>query len=167
VVLACALLSFDGVSLFVVSFAVFPIADALFRQANIPHRLIPATIALEAFTFTMTALPGTPAIQNAIPMPHFGITLLAVPGIGILAALVTLLAICGGHTEAELRAHRYGDRDRTALWPDRCDRPRHPVRRLLRFLVGRAERARGTTYRIGASSLAAFAPTFWGNDRAS
>lgn len=57
VVLACALLTYGGVSLFVVSFAVFPIADALFRQANIPHRLIPATIALGAFTFTMTALP--------------------------------------------------------------------------------------------------------------
>lgn len=103
-VLACALLTFGGVSLFVVSFAVLPIADALFRQANIPHRLIPATIALEAFTFTMTALPGTPAIQNAVPMPHFGATLLAAPGIGILAALVILLAICGA-TRKQSFAH--------------------------------------------------------------
>jgi len=90
VVLACALLTYGGVSLFVVSFAVYPIAAALFRQADIPHRLIPAAITLGAFTFTMTALPGTPAIQNAIPMPHFGTTLFAAPGIGLIAALVML-----------------------------------------------------------------------------
>jgi H+/gluconate symporter-like permease len=79
VVLACAALTYGGVSLFVVAFAVFPVADALFRQAEVPHRLIPAAIALGAFTFTMTALPGTPAIQNAIPMAYFGTTLFAAP----------------------------------------------------------------------------------------
>lgn len=88
VVLACAVLTYGGVSLFVVAFAVFPIAAALFRQADIPKRLIPATIALGAFTFTMTALPGTPAIQNAIPMPYFGTTPFAAPVLGIVAALV-------------------------------------------------------------------------------
>ncbi len=88
VVLACALLTYGGVSLFVVAFAVYPIAASLFRQADIPKRLVPATIALGAFTFTMTALPGTPAIQNAIPMPYFGTTPFAAPGLGILAALV-------------------------------------------------------------------------------
>jgi hypothetical protein len=74
IVLACAVLTYGGVSLFVVAFAVYPIAAALFRQADIPKRLLPATIALGAFTFTMTALPGTPTIQNAIPMPFFGTT---------------------------------------------------------------------------------------------
>ncbi len=88
VVLACAILTYGGVSLFVVAFAIYPIAASLFREADIPKRLIPATIALGAFTFTMTALPGTPAIQNAIPMPYFGTTPFAAPGIGILAALV-------------------------------------------------------------------------------
>jgi hypothetical protein len=72
VVLSCAVMTYGGVSLFVVAFAVYPIAAALFRQADLPKRLIPGTIALGAFTFTMTALPGTPAIQNAIPMPYFG-----------------------------------------------------------------------------------------------
>jgi H+/gluconate symporter-like permease len=62
------------------------VADALFRQAEVPHRLIPPAIALGAFTFTMTALPGTPAIQNAIPMAYFGTTLFAAPGLGILAS---------------------------------------------------------------------------------
>ena len=90
VVLACAVLTYGGVSLFVVAFAVFPVADALFRQAAVPHRLIPPAIALGAFTFTMTALPGTPAIQNAIPMAYFGTTLFAAPGLGILASAIIL-----------------------------------------------------------------------------
>lgn len=88
VVLACAVLTYGGVSLFVVAFAVYPIAAALFRQADIPKRLIPATIALGAFTFTMTALPGTPAIQNAIPMPFFSTTPFAAPVLGIISALI-------------------------------------------------------------------------------
>jgi H+/gluconate symporter-like permease len=90
IVLACAILTYGGVSLFVVAFAVYPIAAALFRRADIPKRLIPATIALGAFTFTMTALPGTPAIQNAIPMPFFGTTPFAAPGIGIIAGAIML-----------------------------------------------------------------------------
>jgi H+/gluconate symporter-like permease len=88
VVLACGVLTYGGVSLFVVAFAVYPIAVQLFRESDIPKRLIPATIALGAFTFTMTALPGTPAIQNAIPMPFFGTTPFAAPGLGIISALI-------------------------------------------------------------------------------
>ncbi|MBH2079779.1 MAG: GntP family permease, partial [Pseudomonadales bacterium] len=64
IVLVCALLTYGGVSLFVVVFAVYPFAAEMFRQSNIPKRLIPATIALGAFSFTMDALPGTPQIQN-------------------------------------------------------------------------------------------------------
>lgn len=90
IVIACAVLTYGGVSLFVVAFAVFPIAAALFREAGVPRRLIPATIALGAFTFTMTALPGTPAIQNAIPMPYFGTTPFAAPGLGLIGAVVML-----------------------------------------------------------------------------
>jgi len=88
VVLSCAAMTYGGVSLFVVAFAVFPIAAAVFRRADLPKRLIPGTIALGAFTFTMTALPGTPAIQNAIPMPYFGTSPFAAPGLGILTALI-------------------------------------------------------------------------------
>ncbi|MCG5233808.1 GntP family permease [Xanthobacter oligotrophicus] len=90
VVLACAVLTYGGVSLFVVAFAVFPVASALFRQAGVPHRLIPPAISLGAFTFTMTALPGTPAIQNAIPMAYFGTTLFAAPGLGLIATAIIL-----------------------------------------------------------------------------
>jgi H+/gluconate symporter-like permease len=88
VVLSCAVMTYGGVSLFVVAFAVYPIAASLFRRANIPKRLIPGTIALGAFSFTMTALPGTPAIQNAIPMPFFGTSPFAAPGLGIITAAV-------------------------------------------------------------------------------
>src|SRR5690606_9944491 len=91
IVLACAVLTYGGVSLFVVAFAVYPIAAALFRHANVPKRLIPGTIALGAFTFTMTALPGTPAIQNAIPMPYFGTTPFAAPGLGLIGGVVMLV----------------------------------------------------------------------------
>jgi H+/gluconate symporter-like permease len=91
VVLACAILTYGGVSLFVVAFAIYPIAKELFRAAAIPKRLIPATIALGSFTFTMTALPGTPAIQNAIPIPYFGTNVFAAPGLGLIAATIMLL----------------------------------------------------------------------------
>ncbi|MGP1615713.1 MAG: GntT/GntP/DsdX family permease, partial [Pollutimonas bauzanensis] len=88
VVLACGVLTYGGVSLFVVAFAIYPIATDLFRTANIPKRLIPATIALGSFTFTMTALPGTPAIQNAIPIPYYGTNVFAAPGLGLIAAAI-------------------------------------------------------------------------------
>ncbi|MBR2657254.1 MAG: GntP family permease [Loktanella sp.] len=105
VVLSCAVMTYGGVSLFVVAFAVWPIAAALFREANLPKVLIPATIALGAFTFTMTALPGTPAIQNAIPMPYFGTTPFAAPGLGILTG-VMMLAL--GWAWLEYRAKALG-----------------------------------------------------------
>lgn len=91
IVLACAVLTYGGVSLFVVAFAVYPIAAELFRAVEIPKRLIPGTIALGAFTFTMTALPGTPAIQNAIPMPYFGTTPFAAPALGVIGGAVMLV----------------------------------------------------------------------------
>ncbi|MFO1152082.1 MAG: GntP family permease [Rhodospirillales bacterium] len=91
VVICCGVLTYGGVSAFVVAFAVFPVAAALFRSADIPKRLIPGTLALGSFTFTMSALPGTPAIQNAIPMPFFGTTAFAAPGLGIIAAVLMFI----------------------------------------------------------------------------
>ncbi|GGG73263.1 citrate transporter [Salipiger pallidus] len=90
VVLACGVLTFGGVSLFVVAFAIYPIANALFRRADVPKRLLPAAIALGSFTFTMTAFPGTPAIQNAIPIPFFGTNVFAAPVLGTLAGVIML-----------------------------------------------------------------------------
>lgn len=91
VVLAGALITYGGVSLFVAFFVLVPMASALFRAADIPPRLMPAAIVLGTSTFTMSALPGTPAIQNAIPMPLFGTTPFAAPGLGILAGIIMLL----------------------------------------------------------------------------
>jgi H+/gluconate symporter-like permease len=91
IVLACGILTYGGVSLFVVAFAVYPIAASLFREANVPKRFVPAAIALGSFTFTMTAFPGTPAIQNAIPMAFFGTDPFAAPGLGVIAGLIMMV----------------------------------------------------------------------------
>lgn len=87
IVLMGAILTYSGVSLFVVVFAIYPFAANLFREANIPKRLIPGTIALGAFTFTMDALPGTPQIQNVIPTTFFKTDIYAAPILGIIAAI--------------------------------------------------------------------------------
>ena len=92
IVLVCALLTYGGVSLFVVVFAVYPFAAEMFRQSAIPKRLIPATIALGAFSFTMTALPGTPQIQNIIPTKFFGTTTWAAPWFGLIGTVFILVA---------------------------------------------------------------------------
>ena len=93
VILVCAILTYGGVSLFVVAFAIYPIAKDLFKAADIPKRLIPAAIALGSFTFTMTALPGTPAIQNAIPIPYYNTNVFAAPILGVIGG--TIMFICG------------------------------------------------------------------------
>ena len=87
IVAVCAILTYGGVSLFVVVFAVYPFASELFRQTHIPKRLIPGTIALGAFTFTMDALPGTPQIQNIIPTAFFNTTTWAAPWLGVVGAI--------------------------------------------------------------------------------
>lgn len=113
VTLACALLTFGGVSLFVVAFAIYPIAAALFREAGIPKRLIAGAIALGSFTFTMTAIPGTPAIQNAIPTRFFGTTTFAAPGLGMIAAVVMFAGgiawLTHRHRQAALAGEGYGN----------------------------------------------------------
>jgi H+/gluconate symporter-like permease len=88
VVITCAVLTYGGVSLFVVAFVMLPVATALFREADVPKRLIPGCIALGAFTFTMTSLPGSPQVQNTIPMQYFGTDSFAAPGMGILASVI-------------------------------------------------------------------------------
>lgn len=85
-VISCAILTYGGVSLFVVVFAVYPFAAALFKEAGIPKKFIPACIVLGAFTFTMDCLPGTPQIQNIIPANFFGTTVYSAPFLGTLSA---------------------------------------------------------------------------------
>lgn len=107
IVAVCALLTYGGVSLFVVVFAVYPFAAEMFRQSDIPKRLIPATIALGAFSFTMDALPGTPQIQNIIPTSFFQTTAWAAPWLGLAGSL---FVIAVGLTYLE-RARRQARRD--------------------------------------------------------
>ncbi len=109
VVLAGALVTYGGVSLFVAFFVLAPMAQALFRAADIPRRLMPAAIALGTSTFTMTAFPGTPAIQNAIPMPFFGTTPVAAPGLGILASVIMLGFGLWWLSRCEAAARRAGE----------------------------------------------------------
>jgi H+/gluconate symporter-like permease len=91
IVLVCAVLTYGGVSLFVVVFAVYPFAAEMFKQGGIPKRLIPGTIALGAFTFTMDALPGTPQIQNIIPTTFFKTDGWAAPWLGVIGAVFILI----------------------------------------------------------------------------
>ncbi|MGS2779741.1 GntP family permease [Robertmurraya sp. GLU-23] len=69
IVAACAVLTYGGVSLFVVAFSVYPMALSLFKQANLPRRFIPAALAFGSVTFTMTSA-GSPEIQNWIPIDY-------------------------------------------------------------------------------------------------
>jgi len=95
IVAVCALLTYGGVSLFVVVFAVYPFAAELYRQSNIPKRLMPGAIALGAFSFTMDSLPGTPQIQNIIPTTFFQTTGWAAPALGTIGSLFIIVAGLG------------------------------------------------------------------------
>jgi H+/gluconate symporter-like permease len=109
VVLASALVTYGGVSVFVAFFVLVPMAQELFRTADIPRRLMAPAIALGAFSFTMTALPGTPALQNAIPMPFFGTTPFAAPGLGIIASIIIMVFGMWWLNRAETAARKAGD----------------------------------------------------------
>src|ERR1700678_1075775 len=109
VVLAGAIVTYGGVSLFVAFFVLAPMAHRLFRAAAIPRRLMPAAIALGTSTFTMSAMPRTPAIQNAIPMPFFGTTPFAAPGLGVLASLIMLGFGLWWLARAEASARKKGE----------------------------------------------------------
>lgn len=113
VVLSCAVLTYGGISLFVVAFAVYPLGAALFKETNIPKRLIPGCIGLGSFTFTMTMLPGTPQIQNVIPTGFYGTTTWAAPLLGITAAIIQFGAgmfwLESRRKAAQARGEGYGE----------------------------------------------------------
>lgn len=90
VMLVCALLTYGGVVVFIVIFTMYPLSVSLMREANVPKRLVCGAIALGAGTFTMTALPGSPSIQNVIASSALGTDLFAGAWIGILASAVMI-----------------------------------------------------------------------------
>lgn len=91
IVLACAVLTYGGVSVLVVIFAAYPVAVAIFRSSNTPKRFIPAAVLLGGATFTLSGIPGTPSIQNAMPIAFFGTDTFAAPGVGTIGGLVMFL----------------------------------------------------------------------------
>lgn len=92
-VLACAALTYGGVVVFVVIFAMYPLGLRLLKEADIPKRLFCGAIALGAGTFTLTALPGTPSIHNVIPTLKLDTDLFAAPLLGIFGG--TLMLVLG------------------------------------------------------------------------
>lgn len=128
IVLACAVLTFGGVSLFVVAFSVYPMALTLFRRANLPRRFIPGALAFGSVTFTMTAA-GSPEIQNWIPTKFLGTTPYAGWEVSIVVALFMALtgqwwlnrairkAVTNGeHFEARADDPVIADRELPAVW---------------------------------------------------
>lgn len=109
VVAASAVVTYGGVSVFVAFFVLVPMAQEMFRAADIPRRLMPATICLGAFTFTMSAMPGSPSVNNAIPMAYFGTTTFAAPGLGLISSLITLAFGMWWLGRAEAAARRTGE----------------------------------------------------------
>ncbi len=109
VVLACAVLTYGGVSLFVVVFAVYPFAVALYKEADIPKRLLPGTIALGAFTFTMDCAPGTPQIQNLIPTSFFGTSIYAAPISGLIGGILIFMLGMMWLTHRQKKAQANGE----------------------------------------------------------
>ena len=138
IVAVTALLTYGGVSVFVAVFAVYPFAAELFRRADIPKRLIPATIALGALTFTMDAAPGTPQIQNIIPTSFFGTTAWAAPLLG-LAGSVLILGVGLVYLDRRRRAlagEGYGTATVNEPAAPAADQPlAHPALAILPLLV--------------------------------
>ncbi|WCP14631.1 hypothetical protein sphantq_03079 [Sphingobium sp. AntQ-1] len=136
-----ALLTYGGVSVFVAVFAVYPFAAEMFRRADIPKRLAPATIGLGALTFTMDALPGTPQIQNIIPTSFFGTTTWAAPVLGLIGSVfiaATGLAYLGWRRRAMLAAGEgYGAPETLVNEPEAVEEEAsvHPLIALLPLVV--------------------------------
>ena len=128
VVLACAVLTYGGVSLFVVAFSVYPMALSLFRVAEVPRRFVPAALAFGSVTFTMTSA-GSPEIQNWIPTKFLGTTpyaaweaslvvaaFMAVAGYVWLQWMVRRAVAAGERFEARTDDPVVEERERPAVW---------------------------------------------------
>jgi H+/gluconate symporter-like permease len=143
----------------VVAFAVYPFAAELFKSADIPKRLIPGTIALGAFTFTMDALPGTPQIQNIIPTTFFNTTTWAAPRLGLLgAAFVLVLGLAyldWRRKRAKAAGEGYGSGHTNEPEPLKDEKLPHPAIALIPLiLVGVLNKV------FGASIPAAYGTSF-------
>jgi H+/gluconate symporter and related permeases len=122
VMLVCTLiisvLTYGGVSLFVVVYAVAPIMFLLFKEADLPRHLTMACLITGACTYTMTALPGTPSLTNVIPTGFLNTTLTAAPLFGIVASIAMFVMAMAYMNWAEKKARANGER---WTYPDNVD----------------------------------------------
>ena len=102
VVIPCLAMTYGGISLFVVVFVIYPMGYSIYRAADLPRTLLPGAIATGAFGITMTAIPGTPQIQNIIPTRYFDTTAAAAPLLSIVAVIVMFVP---AYAYLEWRAH--------------------------------------------------------------
>ncbi|MBA5607707.1 GntP family permease [Duganella sp. FT3S] len=139
IVMVCAILTYGGVSLFVVVFAVYPFAAEMFRQSDIPKRLIPGTIALGAFTFTMDSLPGSPQIQNIIPTTFFKTDTWAAPWLGVIGSVFILIVglsyLSWRRRQAAAAGEGYGTGHHNEPATVALDRLPHPLLALLPLVL--------------------------------
>jgi H+/gluconate symporter-like permease len=89
--IVCMVLTYGGVSLFVVIFTVLPIARSLWKEANIPWHLFMLSFVFGAASLTMTMLPGSPQIQNIMPTKYLNTTAMAAPMLGLMGAAVVAI----------------------------------------------------------------------------
>lgn len=90
----CAILAYGGISVFVIIFVVMPIARPLFKEINLSWHIFPGIFFFGIGTFVMAMLPGTPQIQNVIPMKYLGTTTMAAPALGIIATVLLIIIDC-------------------------------------------------------------------------
>lgn len=90
IVLACCVLCYGGVSVYVVAFTIYPIAVSIFRDADIPRYFLPGAIGFGSVTFAMTS-PGTPQLQNILPTQSLGTDTMAGAVVGFIVGIVMLI----------------------------------------------------------------------------
>lgn len=112
VLLGCGVLTYGGLSVFVVAFVMYPFSAILFREADIPKRLLPGLLWMGIFTYSMVAIPGTPQIQNIIPTSFFGTTTWAGMGLGLIGAVLYFTIAWGWisyrHKSLQRKGEGYG-----------------------------------------------------------
>src|ERR1700722_7764245 len=139
IVIVCALLTYGGGSLFIAVFAAYPFAFEMFKQGDIPKRLIPGAIALGAFSFTMDSLPGTPQIQNIIPTSFFGTTAWAAPWLGTIGSVFILIVglayLESRRRKAAAAGEGYGDNLVNEPAPFEYGKLAHPLIALLPLVL--------------------------------
>ena len=86
------ILTYGGVSGFVVFFVIYPIALNMFKEANLTRRLIPGAISAGCWTWSMYG-PGSPSIQNVIGMNSLGTPSTAALVPSVIAAVASYVLI--------------------------------------------------------------------------